>query len=212
MNNKGKQIEICEKCKIKDTCSNRILVHLEKCKVNDCDYYCEATDREKQIEEMAEVINSPMLNYCKELNKCKEVCEYSRQYTCRDYAYATALYTAGYRQVKDKVVLDKEEREKGIIEREWMRENIDEILNENNKLKKELNDYKQRYESAEKRYEQLVQSSCEALAKKGKETAREYHEKMRKVIHERDYVSGYAEIGLQEENDELAKQYGVEVE
>jgi hypothetical protein len=54
MNEKEKQLEICEKCKIKDTCSNRILVHMEKCKVNDCDYYCESTDREKQIEEITE--------------------------------------------------------------------------------------------------------------------------------------------------------------
>ena len=44
-----------------------------------------------------------------------------------------------------------------------------------------------------------------------KETAEKYHKAMRKVIHERDYIEGYAEIGLQEENDEIAKQLGVEI-
>lgn len=44
-----------------------------------------------------------------------------------------------------------------------------------------------------------------------KETAEKYHKAMRKVIHERDYIEGYAEIGLQEENDEIAKQFGVEI-
>lgn len=48
--------------------------------------------------------------------------------------------------------------------------------------------------------------------KKGcKETAGMYHKAMRKVIHERDYIEGYAEIGLQEENDEIAKQFNVEI-
>lgn len=44
-----------------------------------------------------------------------------------------------------------------------------------------------------------------------KETAEKYHKAMRKVIHERDYIGGYAEIGLQEENDEIAEQFGVEI-
>ena len=34
---------------------------------------------------------------------------------------------------------------------------------------------------------------------------------MRKVIHERAYIGGYAEIGLQEENDEIAEQFDVEI-
>ena len=47
--------------------------------------------------------------------------------------------------------------------------------------------------------------------KASKKTAEKYHKAMRKVIHERDYIEGYAEIGLQEENDEIAKQFGVEI-
>ena len=47
--------------------------------------------------------------------------------------------------------------------------------------------------------------------KASKETAEKYHKAMRKAIHERDYIEGYAEIGLQEENDEIAKQFDVEI-
>jgi len=37
--------------------------------------------------------------------------------------------------------------------------------------------------------------------------AKEFAEKLKKVIHERDYVQGYAEIGLIEEIDELLEEY-----
>ena len=51
----------------------------------------------------------------------------------------------------------------------------------------------------------------ECVAEARKETAEKYHKAMRKVIHERDYIGGYAEIGLQEENDEIAEQFDVEI-
>lgn len=35
----------------------------------------------------------------------------------------------------------------------------------------------------------------------------EFAEKLKNVIHKRDYVQGYAEIGLIEEIDELLKEY-----
>mgnify|MGYP006921161344 CR=1 FL=1 len=35
----------------------------------------------------------------------------------------------------------------------------------------------------------------------------EFAEKLKKVMHERDYVQGYAEIGLIEEIDELLKEF-----
>ena len=38
-----------------------------------------------------------------------------------------------------------------------------------------------------------------------KNAVEEFAEKLKKVIHERDYVQGYAEIGLIEEIDELLK-------
>lgn len=135
-------------------------------------------DKEKQIEEMAKDIEKYIVvGWRKELY----------------IESAKSFYDKGYRNCKDKVVLSKEEQER--------------ILNATEKrikqLKNEINDYKQRYASAEKRYEQLVQSSCEALAKKGKETATEIIEYLRE--NGRKYEVWYL-------ISELRKQYGVEVE
>ncbi len=78
-------------------------------------------------------------------------------------------------------------------------------------------EHKQRYASAEKRYEQLIQSSCEALAKKGKETAREILSKVAITIKTQgmnDYNFDNKVIEepiLLEKLKELAKQYGVDI-
>lgn len=40
-----------------------------------------------------------------------------------------------------------------------------------------------------------------------RQAVKEFAEKLKNVIHERDYVQGYAEIGLIEEIDELLKEY-----
>lgn len=40
-----------------------------------------------------------------------------------------------------------------------------------------------------------------------KNAVKEFAEKLKEVIHERDYIQGYAEIGLIEEIDELLKEY-----
>ncbi len=139
-------------------------------------------------------------------------------------------YEQGYRNCKDKVVLSKEEyaRLRNLeINYEDTYKNYREYAIENNKLKEELNDYKQRYESAEKRYEQLVQSSCEALAKKGKEMQEEIakasklksktirlakQERAREIFTKIFALHGNRADIMYFEIEELAKQYGVEVE
>ena len=40
-----------------------------------------------------------------------------------------------------------------------------------------------------------------------KQAVKEFAEKLKNVIYERDYLQGYAEIGLIEEIDELLKEY-----
>lgn len=40
-----------------------------------------------------------------------------------------------------------------------------------------------------------------------RQAVKEFAEKLKNVIHERDYVQGYAEIGLIEEIDKLLKEY-----
>lgn len=40
-----------------------------------------------------------------------------------------------------------------------------------------------------------------------RQAVKEFTERLKNVIHERDYLQGYAEIGLIEEIDELLKEY-----
>lgn len=40
-----------------------------------------------------------------------------------------------------------------------------------------------------------------------RQAVKEFAEKLKNIIHERDYLQGYAEIGLIEEIDELLKEY-----
>ena len=54
---------------------------------------------------------------------------------------------------------------------------------------------------------QLDEKCDRCIERDRKEGAKSFAEKMKKVIHERDYIQGYAEIGLIEEIDELLKEY-----
>lgn len=109
-------------------------------------------------------------------------CDTSFEENCKLLAYD--LVTLGYQKVdKNSVVLTR---------KEWKN------------LQEEKNDYKQRFESSEKRYEQLVQSSCEALEKKSKETAQEI---LRRFVEFSENPCNSREDILKE----LAKQFGVEI-
>ena len=55
--------------------------------------------------------------------------------------------------------------------------------------------------------ERFEQNMKNVLEIEKKNAVREFAEKLKKVMHERDYVQGYAEIGLIEEIDELLKEY-----
>lgn len=48
--------------------------------------------------------------------------------------------------------------------------------------------------------------------RKASDVIDEFAERLKKVIHQRDYIGGYAEIGLCEEIDELAAEMRQEVE
>lgn len=98
---------------------------------------------------------------------------------------AEALYNAGYRKLpEDSVVLSREEYDNLKLE-----------------LQKAHNKGVQAGFDMTKFKEQSIKN------KASKETAEKFAEKLKKVIHERDYVQGYAEIGLIEEIDELLKEY-----
>ena len=64
---------------------------------------------------------------------------------------------------------------------------IDELKTEVRELKAELN----------------ARLTCDFVKTAQTHAVQDFAEKLKKVIHERDYVQGYAEIGLIEEIDEL---------
>lgn len=146
-------------------------------------------EKEKQIEEMAKEIEKAKQKIWAGVRTRAE----DEDYLWHSRAIAEHLMLQGYRKIPDgSVVLTREEYEK---------------------LCKEKNDYKQRSQSFEKRYEQLIQSSCEAITKARKGTAKEFASKVKeckeiKELVELGYIVSYVDLckGI----DEIAKQYGVE--
>ena len=55
--------------------------------------------------------------------------------------------------------------------------------------------------------QEYLKNREKVIAKAKIDGAKEFAEKLKNVIHERDYVQGYAEIGLIEEIDELLKEF-----
>lgn len=148
----------------------------------------------KEIEEIAKLIDDRLIearNWLGSMNRGE------------GYWIATALHNAGYRNVKDKVVLSKEEYENFLkvnSELAVAQKSISFLTNE-------LNDYKQRYESAEKRYEQLIQSSCEALEKGKEQVRKEMATEIYKLSEE--WLGG---IAFWNKVRKLCKECGAEVE
>ena len=104
---------------------------------------------------------------------------------------AEMLYDKGYRKVPfGAVILTPEERD----------EEMKAYNDERAEFEAEIERLKAQLAEFEKPVIQFV---------KDRETqaVKEFAEKLKKVIHERDYVQGYAEIGLIEEIDELLKEY-----
>lgn len=154
---------------------------------------------QKEIEEMTRAICEC---YMQTLGICtvdKKPCDCG----CADYDFAKKFYNAGCLYVKDKVVLSKEEYENFLkvnSELAVAQKSISFLTNE-------LNDYKQRYESAEKRYEQLIQSSCEALEKGKEQVRKEMATEIYKLSEE--WLGG---IAFWNKVRKLCKECGAEVE
>lgn len=119
---------------------------------------------------------------------------------------AEAFIDAGYRKVPEgAVVLTKEELEQRDKE-------IKELKIANNNLIFQLQCHDDEVQRLMKENGKLRFERDFAQKIVRKETAKEYHDKFAEVIRQRDYVKGYAEIGMNEENDEILKSFGVEVE
>ena len=104
------------------------------------------------------------------------------------------------------------------MNREKQKDKIIEILEEENSslrnmvghLQDRINTYLEQIEILKKNNRNVALSIIEInrTLKAIKQAAvKEFAEKLKEVIHERDYIQGYAEIGLIEEIDELLKEY-----
>lgn len=116
---------------------------------------------------------------------------------------AEALYNAGYRKTftsdlaSDTQKAYKEGYIKGFADGE---EEFETIKNRNAELIKERDDLREKHREYEKPIDKFIKD-------RESKAVKEFAEKLKNVIHERDYVQGYAEIGLIEEIDELLKEY-----
>lgn len=63
------------------------------------------------------------------------------------------------------------------------------------------------YAKLQVKNEKFEENMKNVLEIEKKNAVKEFAEKLKEVIHERDYIQGYAEIGLIEEIDELLKEY-----
>ena len=140
-------------------------------------------DKKKQIEEMVKVMenwayrNGMLWHEGHAISLCE------------------ALLDAGYRKIPEgAVVLTREEYEQIQDRVELLKENEDignALFRSNELCRKLIGDKKK-----------LKQS----LKHAHKETAEKFAERLKKVIHERDYVEGYAFLGICEEIDEICKE------
>ena len=166
-----------------------------------------------QIEEMAKFMHYKAHGkdkYC-DNEKC-EMCWCS----CKNDA--EALYNAGYRKTftsdfaSDTQKAYKEGYIKGIEETEA---EIEILKIQNKNLGIAFDRLEAENERSTERLKQVLLSidtvkemnaMCN-IDEQRKQAVKEFAEKLKNIIHERDYLQGYAEIGLIEEIDELLKEY-----
>ncbi len=149
--------------------------------------------KQEKIEEIKRDIKKALEFDCS-TGKCK-TCKHKNEDNCEIPLITDYLIEQGYRKLpKDSVVLTKEEYEM--------------LANQYKNLEIKYSNLCDNYRLCKDANETLKRNVITARS----ETAREYHDKFAEVVRERDYVEGYAEIGMNEENDEILKSFGVEVE
>jgi hypothetical protein len=144
------------------------------------------SDKEQQIEEIEKFIYDYVdSKQTERVYLCSSrVNELAKPFV-HNKGIAETFYNAGYRKLpEDRVVLSREEYDNLKLE-----------------FQKAHNKGVQAGFDMTKFKEQSIKNKAR------KETAEKFAEKLKKVIHERDYIQGYAEIGLIEEIDELLKEY-----
>ena len=166
-------------------------------------------DKKQQIEEIANLMADTM----------------HKNFGLKFKDFAEILYNAGYRKIPEDNIRETVEKPVDTSKREY--ENIDDIVRgfvvKDGKLMYVTNildgcrhEFKDIYEICDelnndmKAIDRLTELNTYLrfqLGESKKLTVKEFAEKLKNVIHERDYVQGYAEIGLIEEIDELLKEF-----
>jgi hypothetical protein len=142
---------------------------------------------EKEIEEMARIIKTANEINC--IRTCDNCEYYADDIKCISFGQAIALYNAGYRNIKDKVVLSKEEQER--------------ILNATEKRIKQL----------KKELKQASELKAETIRLTKQETARDIIEMLTPPCENCDENWHKGCLCLRAKiAEKIAKQYGVEVE
>mgnify|MGYP007080089465 CR=1 FL=1 len=144
-------------------------------------------NKEQQIEEMAVIgcVRNPQAHNAEECAKCE-----FKNGQCNSYRHTEALYNAGYRKLsEDSVVLSRKEHEILVKTAQGKIGNM------------KATDF----------LRACISSGfmVEAVSTKEQvnQAVKDFAEKLKNIIHERDYIQGYAEIGLIEEIDELLEEY-----
>lgn len=150
-------------------------------------------NKQQQIEEMAVIgcVRNPQAHTAEECSKCD-----FKQGCCNAYRHAEALYNMGYRKVSD-----------GEAE-------LQELNIKYCNLRRDLDDFDEFARQISKTRIELTGEAvptCKTLLKyietEKSKSIKEFAEKLKKVIPEKDYIQGYAKISLIEEIDELLKEY-----
>ncbi len=150
--------------------------------------------KEQQIEETGKK------NVVKECEQNKSL------YDCSQGAFMTSkigdlpLTVEGLRKAVDEITRLNN------VEAELQELNM-KYYNEAKDLRRELAKAEAENEKRLKANEDFATKHCRMKCEIAKLRVKEFAINLKKVIHERDYVQGYAEIGLIEEIDELLKEY-----
>lgn len=147
-------------------------------------------NKEQQIEETERWL----CRICSHYETCNNSCKKRKD-------FAEALYNAGYRKVSSSEAELQDLNIKYYNEAKDLRRQLATAKAENLQLSAKLGQILLSIDTVKE-----MNAMCD-IEDHRKQAVKEFADKLKKVIHERDYLQGYAEIGLIEEIDELLKEY-----
>lgn len=161
-------------------------------------------NKQEQVAEMAVIgcVRNPQAHTVEECSKCD-----FKQGQCNAYRHAEKLYNAGYRKVDEFEKCKKCAAWSGTdcTRNPYTKGCLDETVNLKNEIKRLKKENTNLLKVCEEKF--TFDTTQNKKYSVFNTVRKEFADKLKKVIHEKDYVQGYAEIGLIEEIDELLKEY-----